>query len=924
MKYRKITALLCAAAAACSAISFPAVHAADYAAEKARVSVHDPSIIKDSSGTYYVFGSHIDAAKSTDLQSWRTFTNGYTTPNNKVFGDLSGNLKKAFAWAGEDLGDCEGGFAVWAPDVVWDADYINQDGTKGAYLMYFCTSSDYRTSVISFAASRNIEGPYQFVDTLIYSGFTDTTVTWGNARKTVNRRYSSTNIPELTASGEVTMNAQWFSNHLYNNQLFPNAIDPTIYYDTDGKMYMCYGSWSGGIFTLEMDPQTGKCIHPESGTTADGRMIDSYFGTKISGGYGKSGEGPFIEYNEDTGFYYLWVTYGELFSAGGYNMRVGRSRSPLGPFTDPAGRNMVLESNSNLDAVGLKVMTNYIFGSLPRAYMACGHNSVLKDDDGQWYLFNHARFDDGTEYHEVRVHAMRFNEAGWPVVMPYEYSGETWSDTGFDSQALCGSYTFINHGNATDGKITSSVPVTLNADGSISGAVSGTWSEAYDSAAAVFTIDNVKYQGYFNPQFDESGTGTRVMTFTAVGSNNQTIWGAAQQPWKGSERSSLYNHFTGSRYYYRTPPVQQPDAASVIPGTDLFAGIPYLITNVNSGLLMEADAVDPQEGAAIDQYRPRGNKSGDASQEFRIVMVNDTDCALISMANEKLAVTVNGNSAENGLEISLEPFNGSDAQCWRLVRYGSYYGIVSKCSDYTAGLDVFEWSTKDGAPIKQWNLWGGECQLWKIQPTYAQLLASEYALKSCDSALFIGNDSRSDTLKPLPAAQQNNNNPISWKCSGTDSGAFIITDCYARTLVVRDGALCLTKQPLASDGMEFRFFCHADGSYSLVTPDDLAVTAGADGYTLEPLKGSKNQCFLPLCSPIIMTERRLFGDVNCDDSVDVSDAVLLARLLAEDSEAVISEQGFRNADCNQNGSPDRDDLMMILQAIAMMIELPES
>ena len=218
MKYRKITALLCAAAAACSAISFPAVHAADYAAEKARVSVHDPSIIKDSSGTYYVFGSHIDAAKSTDLQSWRTFTNGYTTPNNKVFGDLSGNLKKAFAWAGEDLGDCEGGFAVWAPDVVWDADYINQDGTKGAYLMYFCTSSDYRTSVISFAASRNIEGPYQFVDTLIYSGFTDTTVTWGNARKTVNRRYSSTNIPELTASGEVTMNAQWFSNHLYNNQ----------------------------------------------------------------------------------------------------------------------------------------------------------------------------------------------------------------------------------------------------------------------------------------------------------------------------------------------------------------------------------------------------------------------------------------------------------------------------------------------------------------------------------------------------------------------------------------------------------------------------------------------------------------------------------------------------------------------------------
>lgn len=60
-------------------------------------------------------------------------------------------------------------------------------------------------------------------------------------------------------------------------------------------------------------------------------------------------KGSFIEYNADTGYYYLWVTYGGLFSDGGYNMRVGRSKSPTGPFVDAAGRNMVLESNPNLD-----------------------------------------------------------------------------------------------------------------------------------------------------------------------------------------------------------------------------------------------------------------------------------------------------------------------------------------------------------------------------------------------------------------------------------------------------------------------------------------------------------------------------------------------------------------------------------------------
>ena len=504
------------------------------AAAGRRVSVHDPSVIKDG-GTYYVFGSHIDAAKSTNLRDWTRFTNGYAKTNNVEFGNLSQNLAKAFAWAGEDLEDCEGGFSVWAPDVVWNPDYVNADGTKGAYLMYFCTSSTYMRSVIAYAAAQSIEGPYTFVDTLIYSGFTDNDSYATSSTKNVNRKYTSTNIDELIAAGDVTYQNDWFNNHNFNNYLYPNAIDPTIYTDTDGKMYMCYGSWSGGIFTLEIDKATGNCIHPKTGTTADGRMVDSYFGTKISGGYYKSGEGPFIEYNADTGYYYLWVTYGGLLSEGGYNMRVSRSESPTGPFVDAAGRSMVLDRNTNLDSIGLKVMGNYKFSSTEKAYMACGHNSVLQDDDGNWYLLYHARFDDGSEYHEVRVHSMKFNEAGWPVVMPFEYITDPWSDTGFEPNDLVGTYEYVNHGNATDGNIIGYQNITLNADGSITGAVNGTWYEAEDSAAATLTIGGVNYQGYFAAEYDES-TGNRVMCFTAVGNNNQTIWGAQTTAFTGKER----------------------------------------------------------------------------------------------------------------------------------------------------------------------------------------------------------------------------------------------------------------------------------------------------------------------------------------------------------------------------------------------------
>lgn len=63
------------------------------------------------------------------------------------------------------------------------------------------------------------------------------------------------------------------------------------------------------------------------------------------------------------------------------------------------------------------------------------------------------------------------------------------------------------------------------------------------------------------------------------------------------------------------------------------------------------------------------------------------------------------------------------------------------------------------------------------------------------------------------------------------------------------------------------------------------------------------------------------GDVTCDGTVDVSDAVLLARFLAEDTEAEIIEQGKKNADCNKSGKPDSEDVTMILKAIARLITL---
>ncbi len=69
----------------------------------------------------------------------------------------------------------------------------------------------------------------------------------------------------------------------------------------------------------------------------------------------------------------------------------------------------------------------------------------------------------------------------------------------------------------------------------------------------------------------------------------------------------------------------------------------------------------------------------------------------------------------------------------------------------------------------------------------------------------------------------------------------------------------------------------------------------------------------------VTTSLDLTGDVTCDGSIDVADAVMLARLVAEDDTAEVSASGIKNADVSRNGSPDSEDVIMILKFIAKII-----
>lgn len=506
--------------------------AAQSAAPK-RVWVHDPSIIK-ADNTYYLFGSHLADAKSTDMINWTQMNTDYGARNWKqdsVYGKILDNLAESFKWAGYNDGDCSGGnLAVWAPDVIWNPQYVWEDGSEGAYMLYYSASSTWRRSCIGYAVSKNVEGPYSYVDTVIYSGFT----THGNPDpgagiSTRNTRWNNSylNFNKLIQNGVIEdVNSQWFfANGDYNTDYAPNAIDPTIFFDKEGAMHMVYGSWSGGLFILDLDEKTGAVRYPgkDSTDTVSGNYVDRYFGTHIAGGNHQSGEGPYILYDKETDYYYLYESYGGLLGDGGYNMRLFRSKNVTGPYLDAKGQNANL-NNFNNDNYGIKLIGNYRFSG-QTGYRAAGHNSALIDEDGTHYLIYHQRFTDNNLYHEVRVHKQFINEDGWPVTAVYENRGDEIGH--YTDEEVLGTYEIINHGTATNANMISTKTIQLLSDGSVTGGMTGQWSKTAGTDYDYITITSggTVYRGVFFRQYTEASAPKQVMTFTTIGDNNTCLWG---------------------------------------------------------------------------------------------------------------------------------------------------------------------------------------------------------------------------------------------------------------------------------------------------------------------------------------------------------------------------------------------------------------
>jgi arabinan endo-1,5-alpha-L-arabinosidase len=241
--------------------------------------VHDPTIIRSGS-MYYVLSTDPGTANgqvgnlpilcSSDQINWSRC--------GQVFNSIPSWITALYP----------GISTLWAPDVS----YFN-----GVYHVYYTASTfGTNTSSIGLATAPTMAGPW-----------TD----------------SGGPIIQSTSSSAY------------------NAIDPNILIDygtgtgtTVQHVWLTYGSFYGGIYQREINPETGTLL--STNTT-------NYHLASQPGVAGNPIEGASLV--QKNGYYYLFVSLGSCcnsnFTTDTYEIAVGRGTSPNGPFVDQNGTAML-------------------------------------------------------------------------------------------------------------------------------------------------------------------------------------------------------------------------------------------------------------------------------------------------------------------------------------------------------------------------------------------------------------------------------------------------------------------------------------------------------------------------------------------------------------------------------------------------------
>lgn len=167
-----------------------------------------------------------------------------------------------------------------------------------------------------------------------------------------------------------------------------NAIDPSAFLDTDGRLWLAFGSYWQGIFLTELDPRTGLRLATNSPVyhLAWNNSIEAACLTKHDR------------------FYYLFINWGQCCRGTNstYEIRVGRAETITGPYLDRDGKKLTDGGGS-------------VFLQSTGRFIGPGHVGIFPHDGQTWFSYHYY---DADSRGRSRLALGQLDwTTGWPVAV---------------------------------------------------------------------------------------------------------------------------------------------------------------------------------------------------------------------------------------------------------------------------------------------------------------------------------------------------------------------------------------------------------------------------------------------------------------------------------------------------------------------------
>lgn len=301
-----------------------------------------------------------------------------------------------------------------------------------------------------------------------------------------------------------------------------NAIDPSVITNpVNGEQWLHYGSYFGGLHCVQLNPETGFTRTPDDQGQLTARRFD---------GKKNNIEAPEVIYNSTVKKYFLFVSYDPLMTT--YNVRVGRSDNPNGPFTDYFGKDMRLEEDN------YPILTHsYQFKNHP-GWAGTAHCSVFTGKDGEYYLAHQARLSPENQQMVLHVRRIIWTKDGWPIVSPERYDND--KDEKITSQNILGDWEIISiqgktpsreleagqilwgQGHLQDQEVDKSQIIRLMSNGKITGEKQGRWDLKGNVLHLSFGKSKVETLVFSGHDWERE---KHTLLFSGIDKNGNSLWG---------------------------------------------------------------------------------------------------------------------------------------------------------------------------------------------------------------------------------------------------------------------------------------------------------------------------------------------------------------------------------------------------------------